>query len=245
MEGPLGRPARRVDLLVLVLGEEGYRGPRDVALAREQVEVVSGVHREREDARLDPIDVHSEAGRVLLGLRGLPGRRGGRGGRRLGLGRRPLRERRLLALPELRHHDAGRVGRDVVVLERVHSDLVVAVGEEVEVAAVGVEARVEVLVEVVGELDLPGLDGVVEEDRVVAVLARGGPRDPAAVGRPGVVADLPGELVVVERRATRRSSSASSWRRPPRRARSPCRRTGSSSRRATSAGGRPCGRDRW
>ena len=114
------------------------------------------------------------------------------------LGRRALHEGRLLALAQLGHHHPGRVGHDVVVLEGVHPDLEVPVGQEVEVAAVGVEARVEVVVEVVGELDLPALERVVEQDRVVAVLAGEGVGDPAAVRRPGVVADLPGELVVVE-----------------------------------------------
>jgi hypothetical protein len=86
----------------------------------------------------------------------------------------------------------------VVVLERVHPDPEVAVGQEVEIAAGGVEARVQVLVEVVGDLELAALERVVEEDRVVAVLARQRVRDEAAVRRPGVVAHLPGELVVVE-----------------------------------------------
>ena len=86
---------------------------------------------------------------------------------------------------------------DVVVLEDVDPRREVAVREEVEVLAVGVERRVQAVVEPVGDREALVLLEAVEEHLVVAVELDERVGDPLAVGRPGVVADLPEELVVL------------------------------------------------
>jgi hypothetical protein len=107
-------------------------------------------------------------------------------------------ERELLPRPELDAHDLLGSGHDVVVLIEIHADREVAARQIIEVQAVGVEARVQVVVEVVGDGDLASRPQLVEHDLAVAVEPHDRIADPVRVGRPVVVADFPIELIVLE-----------------------------------------------
>ncbi len=135
--------------------------------------------------------------RLLRVLR--PGlRRVGRGLGALRLVLRRLLERRLLPGAELDGDGHHRLRDDVVVLEDVDARREAPVGEEVEELSLRVERRVDGVVEAVGHRHgLPGRE-LVKPDAPVAVRLDLRVRDPGAVGRPGVVGDLPRELVVGE-----------------------------------------------
>ena len=177
VQRPLLVAARLEELLGLGLAVVGSDVVGHDALARLEVEVEARRDRQREDPRLDPREVDPE---------------------RLGAscGPPPVVGRALAGL-ELDRHHLDRVLDDVVVLEDVDAGVEVPVRQEVEVVAVGVERRVQAVVEVVGDRERPVLLEAVEEHLVVAVELDERVGDPLAVGRPGVVAHLPEELVVL------------------------------------------------
>ncbi len=182
-----GVPAgRREDLVELVVPERLARGPGDEAPAGLEVEVVARLDRNREGAAGEAVEVDA------VGLAALLGRLVAC------LRLRRLLERRPLAGLQLDGHYLHRIGDDVVVLEGVEARIEVAIREEVHELAVGVERRVEAVVEPVRDRGGRAPLEVVEEDPVVAVLLDERVHDPLAVRRPGVVRHLPEELVVLE-----------------------------------------------
>ncbi|OPZ81422.1 MAG: hypothetical protein BWY77_00652 [bacterium ADurb.Bin431] len=110
-----------------------------------------------------------------------------------------IRKGRSLARLELNQHHLHRPRQDVVVFIDIHLDIIiVAIGEVIEIIAVGVERGVEIIVKIAGDGKTFRLFQAVKIDDRVAVLLDEGVGDPFAVRAPGIVADLPGELVVLE-----------------------------------------------
>jgi hypothetical protein len=85
----------------------------------------------------------------------------------------------------------------VVVFVKVHLDVEVSAREEIEIIAAGVETGVDVVIEIVGDRVAPACGEAVNEDLAVAVGPDEAVTDPVAVRGPAVIADLPGELVVL------------------------------------------------